>query len=182
MTQPRMILGIAGKMFSGKDEAAATIQRLHPEFEIKKYAEKLKVIASLLTGIPRPDFEDREVKDRFLPEWGMTVREILQKLGTNAIRNGLHDGSWILALFADLKESSHWIISDVRFENEVEAIKARNGKVIRINRPSMRDTGLHPSETALDNYDGFDAVINNVGSLEDFKKSVLTTFYNLSIR
>jgi hypothetical protein len=74
-------------------------------------------------------------------------------------------------------EASHWVITDMRFENELEGIKARGGITIRVNR----DTGVqwttsdganeHPSETALDNAE-FDYVINNDGSLEDLILSV----------
>ena len=51
------------------------------------------------------------------------------------------------------------IVPDVRFENEVEAIQKAGGKVIRLTRKPHEDA--HPSETALDNYENFDAVIDN---------------------
>lgn len=78
------------------------------DWKIKKYAEKLKQIASILTGIPVEKFEDQEFKKTFLgPEWNhkydvpMTIREFLQRLGTEAIREGIHNDAWGNALFAD---------------------------------------------------------------------------------
>lgn len=131
------------------------------------------------------------------------VREILQFVGTEIGRNTFGNNIWINALFADYighcnsqfclstkqcpdehitKDCNaiypNWIITDTRFPNELQAIKERNGIVIRINRnryPTERDdikltqraeTFLsgnipeHESETALDNAE-FDYVIDN---------------------
>ena len=49
----------------------------------------------------------------------------------------------------------------------MEAIKSKGGILIRINRPGFEDTDEHKSETALDNYDGFDYVIENDSSIDD---------------
>ena len=65
----------------------------------------------------------------------------------------------------------NWIITDVRFPNELKAIKDRNGINIRVNRPHY-DTSMkalvnaHESETALDNAE-FDYVIDNDSTIED---------------
>lgn len=151
------------------------------KWEIKKFAYKLKQIASILTGIPQEKFEDQEFKKTFLGEewssfpkskaenledykkefedaliWGkskLSVREFLQKLGTDAIRDGLHPNTWVNALMSeykevdtanyDIRENSfvfpyiqmpNWIITDVRFPNEAKAIKEREGIIIRVNR------------------------------------------------
>lgn len=76
----------------------------------------------------------------------MTPRLLMQLLGTECGRHIIHPNVWINALFADYKptgEFNHihdatiypnWIITDVRFPNEVKAIKERDGIVIRINR------------------------------------------------
>lgn len=55
----------------------------------------------------------------------------------------------------------NWIITDLRFPNEAKAIKDRGGLLIRIDRPSIKSTDNHPSETSLDDYDGFDIKIGN---------------------
>ena len=53
-----------------------------------------------------------------------------------------------------------WCITDVRFPNEVKAIKKKDGIVIRINRESAYNN-THSSETALDDYEDFDYTIDN---------------------
>jgi hypothetical protein len=148
-----MIIGISGYSGSGKDTAGIIIQHLKagtkfplkavikkPDvhewwleersgWEIKKWAGKLKTIASILTGIPVEKFEDQEFKKSLLgPEWGtvtdiplnsipvfadiqfnalMSVRELLQKIGTDALRDNLHEDVWVNALMADYNNESH---------------------------------------------------------------------------
>jgi len=125
----------------------------------------------------------------------LTPRKLLQLLGTEAGRQIIHPNIWINALFADYKtlgfgdgdvavlEFPNWIITDVRFPNEAQAIKDRGGIVIRVNRTRtvmvkgvkyfLGHDGLpeHDSETALDDYD-FDHVIENNGSIEELVEKV----------
>ena len=201
LKDPVNLIGINGKIGSGKDTVGKIIQHLtsnwfdeefvdthmldiRSSWEIKKFAGKLKQIASLLSGIPVKRFEDQEFKQKQMSEgWEMTYREFLQKLGTEAMRNGLHTNVWVNALFANYNaigykykdcdykviqgkwEYPNWIITDLRFPNEIEAIVERKGITIRVNRPgiSLLD---HPSETSLDNAE-FDYTIVNDSTIED---------------
>lgn len=154
-----MIIGLSGHIKSGKTTAANLIKETKI-FDEKYFAFKLKFIAAFLTGDDIKNFETQEGKEGFLPEWGMTRRKMLQMLGTESLRNNFHDQVWIKALFADYKPQCkgycarmkqaddpsctceqdcdcmpNWIISDVRFKNEADAIKERGGIIIRINRP-----------------------------------------------
>jgi hypothetical protein len=170
-------------------------------WEIMKFAGKLKDIASHLTGIDREKFEDQEFKKTELgPEWNvpatislvdgvvklndykpMTVRDLLQKLGTEGMRIGLHTNTWVNALFADYKlieygddEQGHypnWIVTDTRFINEAEAIKEKGGIIIRVERPGVEPINAHPSETGLDHWK-FDYKIANVSGLFELKENV----------
>jgi hypothetical protein len=209
-----MIIGINGKIGAGKDTVGTIIQGLlltnkNQSFEIKKFAGKMKQIAAILTGIPVKKFEDQEFKTNLLDvEWGtiqdvplnaippfadmqfnvmMSVREFLQKLGTEAMREGLHKNVWVNALFVDYKESRrkvedeeyvkeypNWIITDLRFPNELDAVEKRHGITIRVTRPvekSKNTAKLHSSETALDKA-VFDYEIINDGTMEELVKKV----------
>jgi hypothetical protein len=220
-----MIIGINGYAGSGKDTVGTIIQYLKTNisdtivsledvlefplthqrwleeqsgWKIKKWAGKLKVIASMLTGIPVEKFEDQEFKKTMLgSEWNMSVRDFLQKLGTDAIRDGLHGNAWVNALMVDYQPISDksyvledgtlfdlrtlpghplyptWIITDTRFPNEAQAIKDVGGLVIRVDRPGVKPINNHPSEVGLDNWD-FDYKIANVSDLRALTGTVET--------
>ena len=57
-------------------------------------------------------------------------------------------------------------ISDVRFPNEADAIRAFGGLVVRVERPGVGPINGHESEIALDGYD-FDLVVVNDGTLDE---------------
>lgn len=195
-----MIISITGKIGSGKDTIAEIIQQsTQLDWEVKKFAGKLKTIAELLCGVPKQNFESQEFKKtQMTEEWGMTYREFLQKLGTEALRSNLHENVWINALFSDYKaktvavgtsefditekdELPNWIITDTRFPNEMDAVKSKNGLVIKVERSlklrkgydTPNETDLHPSETSLDNYTEWDYVIENNGTLEELRAKVM---------
>lgn len=64
-----------------------------------------------------------------------------------------------------------WIITDLRFPNELEAIKARDGLTIRVNTNRAGELSSHESETALDNAE-FDYTIDNSGTFEELIEEV----------
>lgn len=250
------LIGISGKIGSGKDTVGKIIQYLtsgydisnktfdefnhintrrndyplYLDWQIKKFADKLKQIVSILTGIPIEDLEKEEVKNRILgEEWTkyyyisinghksiyyntydealkycpksfnmiekeeLTVRKLLQQIGTDAMRNVIHPNIWVNALMSgytpkicsgvvhcalaskyniscwNCPEYPNWIITDVRFPNETKAIKDRCGIIIRINREDItgqNKLNTHTSETALDDYQ-FDYIIDNFGTLKE---------------
>ena len=262
-----MLIGISGRIGSGKDTVGKIIQYLvwksrvergelplsvysfsdfaretyfgknQSNFEIKKFADKLKDFVCLLIGCTREQLEDQDFKEKELgPEWDriissdgkiylpddypdleyskLTPRELLQIIGTECIRDKVHPNAWVNALFADYKYEIHrsevptraagfidqhvypnWIITDMRFPNELEAVKSRGGITIRVNRPKppcgdVQFNGTqeewkelvkrnkeqnakfnHPSETALDNAE-FDYIIENNSSIEDLIHTV----------
>lgn len=195
------LLSISGKKRSGKNQVAIFINELLAEragksyvpYNEKAFANLVKVFASMLTGIPLSGFESAEDKAKELgPEWScydnlglkipMTRRLFLQKLGTDACNMNLHKDTWINGLFQDWTENEKWIITDVRFPQEVQAIKKRSGVVIRVVRPETDNSGdTHASETSLDNYKGFDYIIDNSGTLDDLRNQVKVVLTKLKL-
>jgi hypothetical protein len=189
-----MIIGINGYAGSGKDTVGEIIKMQQPKenWEIKKFAGKLKEVASIILGIPKTMFEDQEFKKKTLPQmWSdhglpMTVRDFLQRLGTDALRQGLHPNTWVNALMmeykevcfvgkdsegADLFSYPNWIITDCRFPNEATAIKNAGGIIVRVNRPGVNAVNAHPSEVALSHWQ-FDYTIENNEGIVELKHKV----------
>lgn len=91
----------------------------------------------------------------------MTAREVMQFVGTDVFRKMYHDVWAQGTVNRILKENSEFaVLTDLRFPNEVQAVQNAGGKVIRFTR-CKTDPDQHASEIALDDFDGFDAVIDN---------------------
>jgi len=119
-----MIIGISGKMQSGKNTVASIINQLTNNMFVEKaFADKLKECISIITGIPRLDLEKEEVKNSYLPnEWNrvesMTVRTLLQEFGTEVGRQ-IHPNFWINALFSNYKP----YYNSLEFNNPLDAVE-----------------------------------------------------------
>lgn len=99
-----------------------------------------------------------------------TIREFLQTLGTECLRDNLSKNIWATALFADYTPESKWIITDMRFPNEMEAVKERGGITVNVIRPGI-SPGMHESDFALAGAK-FDYEIINDGSIEHLVEKV----------
>jgi hypothetical protein len=125
----------------------------------------------------------------------LTPRWILQYWGTDVLRNHFHDDIWIAALESRLaRRADHTVISDVRFPNEVKAIRAQGGKIVWIQRGVtphwypiaeranagdekarlwLADNNIHASETSWAGTD-FDSIINNNGKIDELYSALRT--------
>ena len=213
-----MLISISGRMNSGKDTVGKIIQYLtnkssvypfdlkldysyRSNWQIKKFADKLKDIICIFINSTREQLEDESFKSKELgEEWWYfkgrngslipysedskrneedlikpTPRFLLQFIGTDLLRNQLHPEIWVNSLFTDYQPNNliypSWCITDMRFLNEMEAVKKRNGITIRVNRNLGESKDQHESETELDNAE-FDYVINNDGTIEELIEKV----------
>jgi hypothetical protein len=93
----------------------------------------------------------------------MTGREVMEYFGTQIARK-MYPNVWADALIRkiDALGPKYATICDIRFPNEVEAVKNAGGKVIRLTLTTEEaKVNNHISNTALDDYTDFDAVIDN---------------------
>jgi hypothetical protein len=162
-----VIIGLSGSAGAGKSTLAQAIcdtsgMGFNPVYTRRCFAALLKLFCSLLTGTHLGD--QRYNKGKYLNDWGMTIGQMQQKLGTDAVRNNLHPDAWVIALMSQYHPQDYWVIDDVRFPNEAQAIRDRGGILVRIVRPSTveggRDHG-HESETALDTWTDWDLMIHS---------------------
>lgn len=105
------------------------------------------------------------------------VRELLQRLGTDAGRQVLGEDIWVDTLFRR-HDVERLVVPDCRFPNEADGVTCRGGFVLRIERPGWAPINGHASETALDGYP-FDAVIVNDGTLADLHRNVVKVIAEL---
>ena len=198
-----MIIGFVGFIGSGKDTAADYLVNFHG-YRRDSFANTLKDAVAAVFGWDRVLLEGRTKEAREWREqrdewWSdrlgkdITPRHILQYWGTEVCRNGFHDDIWIASLENKMRKTGdNIVISDVRFPNEIKAIKNAGGKVVRVVRGAdpewyqdawnmnqgptnmswsiskmrMEQRKIHASETAWIGK-GIDLEIDNNGTIDD---------------
>ena len=192
-----MIIGISGKAGSGKDTAAKMLEVLYAnpdisyedfankryknfaDIQIVHFADSLKETAQVLFRISEWETNTQEGKKTTINWIGKTVRELLQGIG-QGLRDAIDPNLWVKILFANTEGWTNYIIADVRYPNEIKAIKERNGILLRIDRKGA-GAGNHSSETALDDYKEWDVHIENNGSIEDLFETMKIFIKNYPI-
>jgi len=208
-----MIIGVCGLIGSGKDTIADYLVNIHG-FRRDSFANSLKDAVSAVFGWDREMLEGRSRHSREWREqvdawWAhrlgiphLTPRWILQHWGTDVIRNAFHDDIWIASLENKLRSTTDdVVISDCRFPNEIEAIRAQGGSVIRVVRgadpdwyrcaelanlgqesaaTALKNIGVHASETSWIGTD-FDRVIDNNSGLDDLYQQVNDLLQDLRV-
>lgn len=183
MTLPT-IVGLNGVARSGKDTVAGMLHDLYG-YESASFSDTLnKALIALnpwvseAPGEPKGPYRYAEYekalgyeKAKENPE----VRRLLQAMGTEVGRDLLGENIWVEALFKNLPPGLVAIVN-VRFPNEYAAVKERGGVVWRVMRPGFEPALGHISDTALDDHD-FDDYILNDGSLNDLAHRVIAVLH-----
>jgi hypothetical protein len=168
-----MLIGLTGLAGSGKSEAARILIEQFG-FERVKFADPLKnMIRRMLAdmGHIAEDVErmiEGDLKEVEIPELGVTPRRLMVTLGTEWGRDLIRADLWTRLWAARADQFDLVIADDVRFPNEVEAIRNRGGILWKIERPGL-ERGTHASE-ALE-VDA-DRTILNSGTLEELRSNV----------
>jgi hypothetical protein len=149
-----MIISLSGKKLSGKSSVAAYLVNKHGFVEVSWAAPLKEIIGKQLFRFSHDQLYDPIQKEVIDPRWGMSPRDILQKVGTDLFRNNLMDDFWVRIGVETIKEEiakgNHVVLSDTRFPNELKAIEDLGGKTIRLKRSDVPSTDPHYSENALD--------------------------------
>lgn len=196
------IIGLCGKMGVGKDYIATNV--IIPILEKKFYqrclqlsfADQIKANVISKNNIAYEDVYIRKTEE---------TRRLLQREGTDNGRNIIGKDVWVKYFDSWCKIFSgrgidHFVVCDVRFQNEVEYIKSRNGIVIKIDAPTRNNVRLlqeskgdkiiydkirsHESECNLDglNDNDFDIIVNNDGDgldVDKLKNQLVKKFVDL---
>lgn len=129
-------------------------------------------------------------KKAFLKAW-RSPRFILQYWGTEYRRKGFTgiyagvDSYWIDIVLDVIKQAPEqsFVITDVRFKNEVECVRGLNGSLVRVRRPTLEaleainrakgGTAAHSSETEMQAVAADFEAMNLEGEQSSFFRQVL---------
>lgn len=182
-----MIIALVGFAKSGKGEVAKWLGQEY-DFAEYNFADPLKEAVSDLFGWDLSDMYSQAAKEKVDPLWGITPRQALQFMGTEVMRQqfttlpGWKVGSdfWVERLRRGLARDQYadWVISDCRFQNEVDLVKGLGGYVYLVQRDAVVPADLsavHASERP-DLLTGIDGVISNNMGLEALKGELFLKF------
>jgi hypothetical protein len=138
-----MLVGFLGFIGSGKGTAGEILQQ--SGFIPVSFAGKLKDAVACIFGWPRRLLEGdtdesrafREAKDEYwtkVLKKTITPRLVLQWMGTEAGRNVFGVDLWVGALLRDIDPLNNYVITDVRFPNEIQMVSDSGGRLIEIAR------------------------------------------------
>ena len=182
----KKLIGIIGLKNSGKDTMGDYLISNHG-FIKYAFANPVKEICKTLFSLSDEQLEDRVLKEKMDPRWGVSPREMFQKIGTDF-------GQFTLfKLFPELKDKikyreiwvklfEEWflknkdkdiVITDVRFMHEVKKIKSMGGQIVKIKR-NLDSNDSHISEIELNQItpDNIDFEIDNNYELVDLYSQI----------
>ena len=142
------IVGVIGLINSGKSTIANILVEDYGFIKVS-FADSLKDSVAAIFGWDRQllqgDTEEsrvwREQVDEYwsnVMQHPVTPRWVLQHIGTEVMRNHFHKNIWVHSLMKRANDpSKNYVISDVRFSNEVDVILSQRGQIWEVQRPPL---------------------------------------------
>lgn len=112
--------------------------------------------------------------------WGPETRQLMQRLGTDVMRDMYGSNVWVDHLGARIAHKNV-VVTDVRFDNEAAWVKEMDGELYKVVRPLMNQGfgSAHSSEAGV-NPQYVTAVVENNGvSLEEFRRTAFQVISNM---
>lgn len=116
----------------------------------------------------------REIVDRIGWEKAKQIseiRQLLQRYGTEAGREIFGSDCWIQRALDKAEPFLAYVVTDVRFPNEAEAIRAKGGEIWRVDRPGYAPINSHASDVSVDEIEP-DRIIVNDGTVQELEALV----------
>ena len=179
-----MIIGLTGYARSGKDTVAKILVDNYGYTRVA-FADKIR---ELLYEV-NPQVGSTRLR-ALVSEYGWDVakaspevRHLLQELGVGA-RKVFGEGFWVheamKTMLSDPRPDMNYVVTDVRFLNEADMIKANKGQIWRVKRLDVSAVNSHLSETQMDGYKTDQIFVNN-GTIEDLEALVKTRMVGLLV-
>jgi cytidylate kinase len=171
------IIGICGKKYHGKDTVANHLVQKYGYKRIA-FADPIKDICQIVFGLSIEQLNSY-MKEEIDDYWKISPRNLMQFIGTDLFRNNMAtimpnigDNIWIHVLIRKISNEIQkdpnikFVITDVRFDNELEYIAKLNGLKIKVQRNNIINNDHHESESYTDKLN-VDYILNNDDTIDD---------------
>lgn len=177
-----MIIGLNGRLKSGKDTTFGIIQQImaeknHPLPVIQvSFAKALKASAAASIGSNVVNLEnwkgDEEVGFTRPDGTTFTAREYLQWYGTEGHRDLFGDDFWVDQAMPINKNyyDALYVVTDMRFPNEAERVLFLSGRTVKVVREADTKFSAHASEQNIDHMIQY--FLDNTSTLDVLKLRV----------
>ena len=179
------LIGVSGKVGSGKDTTHELLAGILEEngYTTTKisFASKLKDAATMLFDWDRErlesdfDYKEGDTLDDGSPDpacqaLGMTRRVFMQRFGTEAMRDNIHRDFWVILVKLAIEKGEYddydiGFFTDMRFINEINLVKEKDGLLIQVNRKgdatTLTEHTQHLSELEWEQWTDWDHIITN---------------------
>lgn len=175
------VIGFTGFAGSGKD-AAADMLLNHRSGYSYAFADPMRDVARAVFGLTADQMSDRVKKEHVVPYWGLSPREILQRIGTECVREVFGADTWVkcmalrleMLLADDAYEpvgSDCVVFTDVRTDEEARFVRSKGGVVINVVRPGVGPVNDHVTDQGI-SAELVDFVLENNAGLDELDKAV----------
>ena len=188
-----VLIGFLAKKRHGKNTAGDYLVK-NCNFTEMAFASQLKEGIKAIYGLNDDQLygDKKETVDKF---WNESARTIMQWLGTDVFRKK-DKNFWVKTLerkyinFIVSQQQNtnktktnqiNVVVTDVRFQNEIDFIHKYGGKVIKIYRESINDKSTHIAENGIDDIKDYDFLINNNGTIEDLHNNIEKIMIAISV-
>jgi len=163
------LFGIAGLAQSGKDTVAEILAEYY-EADIIAFADPIKLMLEIGLGITYDELYKGD-RSGVHPKYDVSVRHMMQTLGTDWGRKYIGEDVWLKAIEMHILANGNdfQVVSDVRFENEAAWVR-EHGVLIHVHgRGGI--PGNHASESGV-LVNKLDIVIDNSGSMAKLRGQI----------
>lgn len=177
MSNIKTIYLFTGKAQSGKNYIARELNKAltseHKTVLELSFAYKLKSFISTLFDMPIDEVDKWKLNEQPFTANGTTMREILQRFGTDIMRKHVDKDYWVKFVATRIVNTdyNYYLITDYRFPNELDVIDYiklydlynltdYNVKVVKVINNSTIKSSRHESELLTDVIDA-DIIIDN---------------------
>jgi hypothetical protein len=170
------LIALTGYKGSGKDSCADAITGQMGPYKEYSFAKPVKQICEIAFGLTWEEMEgNRKLKEQILDRYPEeSPRRLMQQVGTDLFRT-LWPDVWIECFNRHIfsQKDARICVTDMRFPNELQAVRAHGGLTIRVVRTDQPESiDPHPSERYINQLDVDHEILAATGELESLHKQI----------